>query len=90
MNSEEVLRKTCMAYEAKLKELMGEAAFKSFAEGVAKDLIMEDIQGIQDDKFREFCLDNFDKITGTSDDFSQLLGEFDPADDLGDLGDEDY
>ena len=72
---EEMLRKVSMAYEAKLKELMGEKAFYKFSKKIAKELFAEDICNMADSEFKEFCLDNFDFITGPEDDDNDVQQE---------------
>lgn len=51
------------AYEKKLKELMGENDYHEFAKEVAKEGFKEEINGMADSDFKNFCLENFDKIT---------------------------
>lgn len=50
-------------YEKKLKELMGEKEFEDFVTNVAKEAFREEIKGMADGAFKDFCLENFDKIT---------------------------
>lgn len=50
-------------YEKKLKELMGEKEFADFATNVAKEAFREEIKGMADGGFKDFCLENFDEIT---------------------------
>ena len=49
---------------AKLIELMGKDAFFEFSIQIAKELFADSIMGMADSDFKEFCLDNFDAITG--------------------------
>ena len=65
--NEEAILYTCNVYEKKLKELMGEEAFIQFSLEVAKDMFFNSIKDIEDFNFRNFCLDNFDLITGVAD-----------------------
>lgn len=66
LSNEEIdqILKTCKAYEAKLIELMGKDAFFEFSIQIAKELFADSIMGMADSDFKEFCLDNFDVITG--------------------------
>lgn len=66
LSNEEIdqILKTCKAYEAKLIELMGKDEFFAFSIQIAKELFADSIMGMADSDFKEFCLDNFDVITG--------------------------
>ena len=66
LSNEEIdqILKTCKVYEAKLIELMGKDAFFEFSIQIAKELFADSIMGMADSDFKEFCLDNFDAITG--------------------------
>ncbi len=66
LSDEEIdqILKICEAYEAKLIELMGEDGFFKFSTQIAKELFADSIMGMADSDFKEFCLDNFDAITG--------------------------
>lgn len=54
-------------YEKKLKELMGEDEYHKFIIAVSKDGFREEIEGMADSEFKDFCLKNFDMITGGKD-----------------------
>lgn len=60
MSNEEIemMRKTCMAYEAKLIELMGEDAFHAFATELAREFFADAICQMADGDFKETILDN--------------------------------
>ncbi len=75
MTDFDVLRKICTAYEAKLKELLGEDEFHVFAENIAKELFAEEICAMADGEFKDMILDNFDAITGTPDEYQDLLDD---------------
>lgn len=60
----EHLNKLCKAYEEKLKSLMGKDAYERFVTSIARDMFLEDINNMDDSKFKDFCIDNFDLITG--------------------------
>ena len=75
---DDVLRKICLAYEQKLKELMGEDAFHAFSEDIAKQLFAEELLGMADGEFKEMCLDNFDAITGSDSEFQDLMNDIQP------------
>lgn len=66
LSNEEIdqILKTCKIYEAKLIELMGKDEFFKFSTQIAKDLFADSIMKMADSDFKEFCLDNFDVITG--------------------------
>lgn len=51
------------AYEKKLKELMNREEFLEFVKSVAKDGFKEEVEGMVDSDFKNFCLENFNKIT---------------------------
>lgn len=72
---EEFLRKVCLAYELKLTELMGEKNFKKFSTKIAKKLFAEELINMPDSEFKEFCLDNFDIITGPEDNDNDVRQE---------------
>lgn len=74
MTNEEQLRRTCIAYEKKLIELMGMDAFMAYSTEIAKDLFAQEICEMPDSDFKEKTLDNFDLITGSAEDFQKLLG----------------
>jgi hypothetical protein len=50
--------------EEKLRELMGDDAFTDFSVALAKEAFRQDIYNMADDEFKNFCVDNFDVITG--------------------------
>ena len=54
-------------YEAKLIELMGHDKFMAFSKEIAKDLFFASIMKVKDSDFRNFCLDNYERITGAAD-----------------------
>lgn len=74
MTIEEQLRRISMAYENKLKELMGEDEFVKFSTEIARELFAEEICGMADGDFKETILDNFDAITGSDEDYQKLMG----------------
>jgi hypothetical protein len=73
MTTLEQLRKCCMAYESKLKELMGEEEFTKFSTELAKSLFSEEIQSMPDGDFKNTVLNNFEAITGTEEDYQNLM-----------------
>lgn len=82
MSNEEIemMRKTCMAYEAKLIELMGEDAFHAFATELAREFFADAICQMADGEFKETILDNFDAITGSEADYQELMANIKPQD----------
>ena len=54
-------------YEQKLIELMGKDDFAKFSTTVAKEAFRSEIEDMAPGDFKDFCLKNFDKITGDSD-----------------------
>ena len=60
----EAMKRTALLYEEKLKELMTQVEFKTFSVEVAKKVFRAEIEGMKDDDFKDFCIDNFDNITG--------------------------
>lgn len=59
----EAMKLTARLYEAKLKELMTQVEFKTFSTEVAKKVFKNGVQNMPNGDFKNFCLDNFDKIT---------------------------
>lgn len=51
-------------YEKKLKELMGPDKYAIFAEKVAKKAFKKELEEMEDCDFKEFCLENIEKIYG--------------------------
>ena len=60
----EAMKRTALLYEEKLKELMTQVEFKTFSVEVAKKMFRAEIEGMKDGDFKDFCIDNFDNITG--------------------------
>lgn len=75
MTNLERLNKVCMAYEDKLKELMTETEFKEFSTELAKELFAEELCDMADGEFKVMILEHFDDITGTDEDYQDLLDE---------------
>lgn len=48
----------------KLKELMGEKDHAIFSAQIARDAFREEINENASEEFKQFCLDNWEKITG--------------------------
>lgn len=93
MNREELLNKICMAYEAELKKRMTPDEFSEFSAKVAKALFADELIGMADGDFKEMCLDHFDVLTGSNEDFAKFMDEYGDNQiflDDGDLGDEDF
>ena len=62
MTDLESLKLCAFCYEKKLKELMGEKEFEKFAFDVAKKAFVIEISEMKDEKFKQFCIENFDRI----------------------------
>ena len=60
----EAMKRTALLYEEKLKELMTQVEFKTFSVEVAKKVFRAEIEGMKDGDFKDFCIENFDNITG--------------------------
>lgn len=93
MTNLEMLRKVCLAYEEELKRRMSSEEFNAFSANIAKTLFAEDVIDMTDGDLKETCLNNFEALAGSDDEFLRLMESFaDPSvfDDPGDLGDEDY
>ena len=82
MTNLERLNKVCMAYEDKLKELMTETEFREFSTELAKQLFAEELSAMTDCDFKVMILEHFDDITGTDEEYQDLLDEL--QDDNGD------
>lgn len=54
-------------YEKKLKEVMGKEAFYEWATWLGKELWRRQVERMPDSEFKQFTLDNFDKITAEVD-----------------------
>ena len=81
MTTEEMLRLTCLAYEKKLKKLMGEKKFKQYSVKVARKIFFTEIMNSPSEQFKNFALDNFDTITATPyDDGKDFPEDEDPDD----------
>jgi len=93
MSREEMLNKICMAYEAELKKRMTPEEFSEFSTKVAQTLFAEELLGMADGDFKDMCLDNFEALTGSSEEFNRLMEDANDSQifiDDGDLGDEDF
>ena len=77
MTELEMLRRICTAYEDELRKRMLPEDFDEFTSRIARVIFAEDIINMEDSDFKECCLNNFKKLTGTEDDFRKLLSEFD-------------
>ena len=55
---------TALAYQEKLKETMTTKDYREFVTARAKERIKRDIENIEDEEFKTFCIENFDDITG--------------------------
>ena len=49
-------------YENKLKELMTAKDFDIFSEQIGKELFKQNIDMLEDEEFKEFCMDNFERL----------------------------
>ncbi len=49
-------------YENKLKELMTAKDFDTFSEQLAEELFKQNIDMLEDEEFKEFCIDNFERL----------------------------
>lgn len=50
-------------YDEKLKELMSEEEYEKWSLETAKEMFKRDIEQIEDNEFKQFCIDHFDEIT---------------------------
>lgn len=75
MTNEELLRLTCRMYEDKLIELMGDDEFGAFALEIAKRLFMKEILGMKNSPFKFMVIKDFDKITGTEEEYRKFMNE---------------
>lgn len=62
--NETILLFMLKALSNKLKEFMSPAEFAAFSAQVARDAFREEVEGMADGEFKDFILQNFDKITG--------------------------
>lgn len=49
-------------YEKKLMELMTAKDFEEFSEVIGKELFKQELDMMQNEEFKQFCMDNFEKI----------------------------
>lgn len=49
--------------ENKLKEFMSEEEYHSFSVNLARNAFKQEVEGMADSPFKQFVLQNFDKIT---------------------------
>lgn len=52
-----------MEQEKKLTEIMSYQDFTKWSNDMAKKMFRQEIEGMADSEFKDFCLENFDKIT---------------------------
>lgn len=50
-------------HEKKLKKLMSYADYTQYVRDAAKEIFMNDVNGMEDSDFKEFCLEHADEIT---------------------------
>ena len=62
-----IMMRAIKRMEDKLIELMGEEAYTEFATKIATEAFREEVEGMEDDEFRELTLANFDDITAEPD-----------------------
>ena len=53
-----------MAQEKKLKEVMSYTDFTEWATKNAKEIFKNEVYGMEDGEFKDFCLENLDMIIG--------------------------
>ena len=51
-----------LEYEKKLMELMTAKDFEEFSEVIGKELFKQELDMMQNEEFKQFCMDNFEKI----------------------------
>ena len=68
MNPNKYLSMMLKRFEEKLKELMGEEEYAKFSTEVAKEAFFAELTDMPEGDFKDFCLDNFNMITGGLDD----------------------
>ena len=67
-------------YEKKLMELMTAKDFEEFSEVIGKELFKQELDMMQNEEFKQFCMDNFEKIVeDTIDDIIEEQVMFLPA-----------
>ena len=69
-----------LMYEEELKHYMSEEEYNDFAEQVAKSCFLKSVKRLPDKRlpdkmFKMFCLNNFDTITASDDEFEKALNE---------------
>lgn len=78
--NEKIMIDMLLMYEEELKHYMTEEEYNDFAEQVAKSCFLKSVKrlpdkSIPDKMFKKFCLNNFDTITASDDEFEKALNE---------------
>lgn len=62
--NEKLLGLMLKMYDEKLQSLMTKEGYMEFVKQVAKETFAAEINDLEDGDLKQFCLDNFDIITG--------------------------
>lgn len=71
--NEKQLMELLKIYEKKLKEYMPEEEFYKFSVDTAKNLFEKEVNEMADSEIKQFIKEHFDEITGTNDEFQNLM-----------------
>jgi len=71
--NEKQLMELLKIYEKKLKEYMPEEEFYRFSVDTAKYLFEKEVNEMADSEFKQFIKDHFDEVTGSNDEFQNLM-----------------
>ena len=86
--NEEILLFMLKAYEEELKKRMPEKEYYAFSVKLAKEAFFREISNSPNEDFRNTVLDNFEAITGSEEDFRNLMNGIQDEDN-GEGGDND-
>lgn len=62
-------------HEKELKKRMTPEEFDKYSEDIAKHLFTDWVSNIPNSDFKQFCLDNFEIITGSEEEFNKAMQE---------------
>lgn len=60
-------------HEKELKKRMTPEEYQSYSEDIAKHLFTDWVSSMPNSDFKQFCLDNFEIITGSEEEFNRAM-----------------
>ena len=73
--NEKIMTDMLKMYEEELKHYMSEEEYIDFSEQVAKRCFLKSVKRLPDKMLKKFCMENFDTITASDDEFEKALKE---------------